>query len=204
MILFALIVSAPSDAAAQTSECIARLRALGHGVEAAEQPVSSNPGCRIEEPVRLSAVRLSSNEGASIRFSNQPLLACRFADSLARWLNELVAPLIKGDLGVEIIEAQTGSGFECRARNHELTARLSAHGEGLALDIVSFRLTDGSLLRVEKDPSPAHRRALQSLRTAACGWFTTVLGPGSDAAHASHLHVDSQPHGKTGSYRICQ
>jgi hypothetical protein len=39
---------------------------------------------------------------------------------------------------------------------------------------------------------------------AACGWFTTILGPGSDPAHADHLHVDIQQHGSSDRYRICQ
>ena len=42
------------------------------------------------------------------------------------------------------------------------------------------------------------------IRVAACGWFTTVLGPGSDAAHAEHLHVDILQHGSSDRYRICQ
>jgi hypothetical protein len=32
--------------------------------------------------------------------------------------------------------------------------------------------------------------------------FTTVLGPGSDAAHAHHLHVDLAR--RRGGYRMCQ
>jgi hypothetical protein len=42
------------------------------------------------------------------------------------------------------------------------------------------------------------------LRTSACGYFTTVLGPGADAAHASHYHFDLGVHGKSGNYRICK
>jgi hypothetical protein len=42
------------------------------------------------------------------------------------------------------------------------------------------------------------------VRQAACGWFTTVLGPGSDEAHHDHLHVDIQQHGSSDRYRICQ
>ena len=38
----------------------------------------------------------------------------------------------------------------------------------------------------------------------ACGYFTTVLGPGSDPAHADHLHFNSALHGATPNYRICQ
>jgi hypothetical protein len=39
---------------------------------------------------------------------------------------------------------------------------------------------------------------------AGCGWFTTVLGPGSDEAHANHIHVDILQHGSSNHYRIFQ
>jgi hypothetical protein len=45
---------------------------------------------------------------------------------------------------------------------------------------------------------------LHTMRQASCGWFTTVLGPGSDAAHAEHFHFDILRHGASDTYRICQ
>jgi hypothetical protein len=46
---------------------------------------------------------------------------------------------------------------------------------------------------------------LDVIRKPACGWFTTVLGPGSpDNLHESHLHVDMQQHGSGESYTLCQ
>ena len=40
------------------------------------------------------------------------------------------------------------------------------------------------------------------MRTAACGWFTTVLGPGSDGYHEDHIHVDLAV--RVSGYRLCQ
>ncbi|MFL4994931.1 MAG: extensin family protein [Microvirga sp.] len=54
--------------------------------------------------------------------------------------------------------------------------------------------------KCEAVPDPT----LAAVRMAACGWFTTILGPGSDPAHADHLHVDIQQHGSSDRYRICQ
>jgi hypothetical protein len=48
------------------------------------------------------------------------------------------------------------------------------------------------------------RNLIRTLRTTACGYFTTILGPGSNASHADHLHFDLGLHGKTGNYRICE
>jgi hypothetical protein len=42
------------------------------------------------------------------------------------------------------------------------------------------------------------------LRTSACGYFTTVLGPGSNEAHKNHFHFDLALHGRSDNYRICE
>jgi hypothetical protein len=36
-------------------------------------------------------------------------------------------------------------------------------------------------------------RFQRAVRKAACGPFTTVLGPGSDAYHDDHMHFDTKP-----------
>ena len=40
------------------------------------------------------------------------------------------------------------------------------------------------------------------MRQSACARFTTVLGPGSDKDHETHLHVDLAE--RRGGYRMCQ
>jgi hypothetical protein len=190
----------PSEAAS----CLAHLKAAGFDVEAAEPPSHSNERCRIEVPVRLKAVPVSARPGAMVRLSDQPLLACRFADPFGRWVGELVAPVVAGVHKTDLTNVRTGPGFECRNRNGAATGKLSAHAEGLAIDISGFELANGSTLRIKPEGDGSPDLALAALRTAACGWFTTVLGPGSDAAHGDHLHVDVQRHGSSDRYRICQ
>jgi hypothetical protein len=112
--------------------------------------------------------------------------------------------VVAGTLGKELKSVRTGPGFECRYRNRATTGKLSAHAEGLAVDIAGFDLADGSAVRVEPDGDNGPNPALAAVRTAACGWFTTVLGPGSDAAHQDHLHVDIIRHGSSDRYRICE
>ncbi len=48
------------------------------------------------------------------------------------------------------------------------------------------------------------RDLVHALRMTACGYFTTVLGPGADAAHEAHFHFDFGIHGATPNYRICE
>ena len=115
-----------------------------------------------------------------------------------------MAPLVVGRLGSDVTAVRTGPGYECRQRNHEESAKLSAHAIGLAVDIASFEVANGTTLAVKPDDDGRARAIVAALRTAACGWFTTVLGPGSDSAHAEHLHVDIMKHGSSDRYRICQ
>src|SRR5918998_4737319 len=155
-------------------------------------------------PVRLKGIPVPSRPGTMVRLDDQPVLACRFAKSFGQWLGELVAPVVVGSLNTELKSVHTGPGFECRNRNRAATGKLSAHAEGLAIDIAAFELANGSILRIGPEPDIPPEPALDALRKAACGWFTTILGPGSDAAHADHLHVDMQQHGSSDRYRICQ
>jgi hypothetical protein len=189
---------------AEPDPCLTQLKAAGFDIEVAEQPSTTNELCRIDVPVRLKAVPVRSRPGAMVRLGAQPILACRFADRFGHWVGDLVAPLVAGSLNTELKSIQTGPGFECRNRNGAATGKLSAHAEGLAIDIAAFELASGSTLRVKPDGETPPNPAFTALRTAACGWFTTILGPGSDAAHADHLHVDVQQHGSSDRYRICQ
>jgi hypothetical protein len=132
------------------------------------------------------------------------VLACRFAGQLGHWIGDLVAPLVAGIKDTDLKAVRTGPGFECRNRNRAPSGKLSAHAEGLAIDIAGFELADGATLRIKEETGIAPDPTLAALRTAACGWFTTILGPGSDEAHHDHLHVDIERHGSSDHYRICQ
>jgi hypothetical protein len=200
-------IPAKADAqpAAQALDtCLAGLKAAGFDVVAAEPPQVSNELCRIEVPVRLKAVPVPTKHETVVRLTQQPILACRFADRFGHWLGDLVAPLVAGIKGAGLKAVYTGPGFECRNRNRSATGKLSAHAEGLAIEVAGFELANGSTLQIGSEVGGTPDPALAALRTAACGWFTTILGPGSDEAHHDHLHVDIQQHGSSGHYRICQ
>jgi hypothetical protein len=82
------------------------------------------------------------------------------------------------------------------------------HAFGIALDIRGFELADGEQVLIAPpdgaDRAAPERAFLDGLRTSACGYFTTVLGPGSDPHHEDHLHVDLASHGSSAHYRICE
>jgi hypothetical protein len=184
--------------------CLDRLGAAGIEFEAVTLLPAAKPGCAIETPVRLKAVKLAPRWRTSIDLPDEPTLSCRFGERFGHWLRDLVAPLIAGELAVELKAIRTGPGYECRNRNRAEPGKISAHASGLAVDVASFELANGRTLAIKPNGDEHLRATVDAIRVAACGWFTTVLGPGSDAAHADHMHVDILQHGSSDRYRICQ
>jgi hypothetical protein len=184
--------------------CLDRLDAAGIEFESITLPPASKAGCAIDTPVRLKAIKLAPRWRTSIRLPDEPTLSCRFGERFGHWLRDLVAPLIAGELAVELKSVHTGPGYECRNRNRAEAGKISAHASGLAADVASFELANGRTLTVKPDGDEHMRATFAAIRVAACGWFMTVLGPGSDAAHADHMHVDIMQHGSSDRYRICQ
>ena len=119
---------------------------------------------------------------------------------------DVAIPVVRDQEDKALTALSTGPGFECRSRNGDTTAKISEHASGNAVDIDQIVLADKSRIAISQvaNTSDPHYRMLMALRTSACGYFTTVLGPGSNAAHASHYHLDLGVHGKSGNYRICE
>ena len=159
----------------------------------------------VEQPVRLRSIARGRER---LEFVETPVLACGFATVLTRWLAQIAIPTAPYDFGQPIARILVGPGYACRPRDQQPGAELSVHGFGIALDIRGFELADGEQVMIEPPQGsdrPAPQRAfLDGLRTSACGYFTTVLGPGSDPFHADHLHVDLASHGSSDRYRICE
>lgn len=196
---------APSAAEAggpSLASCLAELRQLG-AEAVAEESVETERGCRIANPVRLVSLRSGKDR---VVFSGPPKLDCRFAVAAARWFADVVSPLARHHLGQPVARIHVGPGYVCRGRNGARGGKLSEHAFGNAIDIVALTLAGGTRLPISDDPVATGRRKafFAAMRTSACGYFTTVLGPGSNAAHADHYHVDLGKHGKTGNYRICE
>ena len=66
------------------------------------------------------------------------------------------------------------------------------------MDVLAFRFAR----RVVGLEGQDNAATLASLRASACSRFSTVLGPGSDAYHASDLHLDLQR--RPRGYKLCQ
>jgi hypothetical protein len=159
--------------------------------------------CTLEGAVKLLGVE---TEFGSVSISGEPTLLCSFARQFAGWVGDVGAPLTLAYTGQRLAVIETGPGFICRTRYDRDDEVLSEHAKGNAIDIAAFVLADQTRIPVRNDPSDSamSRDLIRTLRTTACGYFTTILGPGSNASHADHLHFDLGLHGKTANYRICE
>jgi hypothetical protein len=173
-----------------------------------KQRPPSDPACQVADPVTVEALAVRNAEGpGSIAFEPPVTVSCALATTLAQWLDDSLQPLARGHFGKDLTSLRVGGGHECRRRNRSTAGPLSEHATGRALDIFAFAAggerAGGIKVVVEKPEGLVQTRFLQAVRHSACGAFATSLGPGSDAAHANHLHVDIQAR-RSASTRFCQ
>jgi hypothetical protein len=112
--------------------------------------------------------------------------------SVERWMTRSVQPAARAYFGSRVVEIRQIASYGCRTRNSRGVA-MSEHAFGNALDVAAFRLADGREVNVYRHwwrGPPAARAFLQAAFAGACAEFYTVLGPGSDAYHANHFHLD--------------
>ncbi len=171
--------------------CRTRLTQLGAVFKEAT-PVINDQGCNMPHPIEMSRMT------EKIDIAPGVVLNCATAETAARFIRDVASPAAKAEFGAEIKSIAQASGFVCRPRNG--TTKLSEHAFGNALDIASFTLTNGTVVAVEPAPPPKNEKFLRAVRNAACGPFKTVLGPGSNADHALHLHFDLAPRRNGGTY----
>jgi len=163
-------------------------------------------GCSVAEPVEISALSIRvGTQGARHRVDLQPpvTLACDMATAVAAWIETSLQPLARGHYGRDLSALRVGGGHECRRRNRRAEGPLSEHATGRALDVFALAIGPSSeRLLLEMGKPAGHEAFLTALRHSACGAFLTALGPGSDATHVDHLHIDIQA--RRPSSRFCQ
>lgn len=122
------------------------------------------------------------------------------------WIATAVQPAAIAWFGQGIREIRTAGAYACRRRNHQANARLSEHAFGNAIDIMSFVFNDGNVVTVKGGwrGSEQEQGFLRDVFHGACQRFKTVLGPGSDALHYDHFHLDLARHDARGQRRYCK
>ena len=182
--------------------CLLALSMLGTDFQ--ERPAITDPddpACGIARPVHIRQViaGVTLEGGADMR--------CDTARALALWTSQFLRPAAAALPGApRLTGMQTGTTYDCRTRigTGDATPDLSEHAQGAAIDIAAFLLDGTEPLPVSPrtgtgDLPEAFQRAA---RGSACLFFTTVLGPGSNAAHDDHLHLDVIA--RNGGWRLCE
>jgi hypothetical protein len=159
-------------------------------------PIAQPNSCDAIDLVKLSAVNIDKRR---VTLTPPVTLRCPMATALARWMREDVAPAAAA-LGSPFAGFSNFDSFECRGRNRVAGARTSEHGRANAIDLRAVLLADGRKLDLtDRDVSKDFREAVKA---SACERFSTVLGPGSDAYHEDHIHLDLAE--RRGGYKMCQ
>ena len=180
--------AAPTDCDAQLAK-VAGFRPLGTLVAPGE--------CGAPDAVLLDSLLMA--DGTKVTIAPPATLRCAMAAEVVQWVRDDVAPAAM-KLGAPLREIENLGSYECRGRDRVRGATLSEHGRANALDVHSFKLANGMRIVLADPRAPVDFR--NAIRQAACARFATVLGPGSDAEHAEHVHLDLAP--RRNNYKLCE
>ena len=133
-------------------------------------------------------------------------LGCPMVAWTDDWIASAVQPAAIAWFGQGVKEIRTAGSYACRRRNHNANARLSEHAFGNAIDVMSFVMNDGYVVTVKGGwrGTEQEQSFLRDVFHGACQRFKTVLGPGSDALHYDHFHLDLAHHDARGQRRYCK
>jgi hypothetical protein len=159
-------------------------------------PINDGGSCRIDHPVKV--LGFSGN----ITMKPAATLSCDMALAFASWTKDELAPSARRRYWSGVDTIHQGSSYSCRRIAG--TAVASEHSKGNALDVMRIELKNGRDIKVEKQGLFAFRARglLKTVRADGCDYFTTVLGPGYNAAHADHFHFDIKE--RRNGYRACR
>ncbi len=182
-----------SEPGPEAAACIERLTMSGMRFE--KRPPVREDECKIDNAVLVSGL---PND---VQLSTGSLMECSLAEALTRWSNDVVLPKAKEHLEAGVKKISIGTSYQCR--DQRSGTKLSEHAFGNAVDVMGIEFDKRAPLTIKTHDEGSPEEAFQSaIRKEACSIFTTVLGPGADADHSDHLHLDMR--GRKGDYRICQ
>lgn len=177
--------------------CLSELTTLGARFTRAD-PVEEGQNCGIAQPVRVDEILPGLSLGGAV-------IRCQTAAGLAHWLKATVQPALGvARPGRAITRVIPGTTYACRLRNSASSGTISEHALGNAFDVAAFELDNGETIEMKPraDDHTLEGAFQKAITAGACLYFTTVLAPGSDASHETHMHADIRA--REGGYRICQ
>ncbi|PSH69592.1 extensin [Phyllobacterium brassicacearum] len=166
--------------------CRTQLKRLGVVFQERE-PINDGGVCRIDHPLRVSGF-----SSGRIKLKPSATLNCQMTLAFARWVKGDLSPSTRLRYLSGINTIHQASSYSCRTMSNQRGRSMSEHSKGNALDIAKITLNNGRDIKVQKPGFFAFRQRglLNSVRSDACDYFTTVLGPGYDRFHRDHFHFD--------------
>lgn len=157
--------------------------------------------CGAQRPFEMAA----AGDG-SVALVPPALVVCPMVPQINEWVTNVAARAAYQHLRSPLVALKVAASYSCRAMNNVDGANLSEHGHANAIDISGFVMGDGRVVTVKGgwNGRPEEQAFLRDVRSGSCQAFTTVLGPGFNAEHADHFHLDLARHGKDGLKRICK
>jgi len=175
-----------------------QVRIAGKLAVLASSPSISGPGdCGAVDVVRLEAI--IQPDRTQVAVSPPATLRCTMAEALAQWVREDLTPAV-AQLGGTPRALDNYASYDCRGRNRIAGARISQHGLANAIDVRGVHLSNGRF--ADFTDRSLSRTFREGVRQSVCARFTTILGPGSDGHHETHIHMDLAE--RRGGYRLCQ
>ncbi len=169
--------------------------------------------CHVQSPYQVTALSVG---GRQVELSSPATLNCEMATALGRWVDR-VSAYTEAMFNQPVSGISIGTSYYCRPRNNVEGADVSEHGFANAADVTGFTLKDGTRISLPADwPKPGEyqdhpggkpdyaARTMSHAHDAACGFFTTVLGPEANALHRDHIHVDLGCHGHACTMKMCE
>jgi hypothetical protein len=161
-----------------------------------EEPIEPFGQCSVQHPLNVTSL------GSGVGIAPQATLNCRTAEQLALWARDVLMPEAREMLGATPTKVVHASTYVCRTRNNEPGAKLSEHAHANAVDIRAIAFAEREPLDIaDRDRTSSDGAFQAAIRAGSCAHFTTVLGPRSNAAHATHFHFDMAE--RRGGYRLC-
>lgn len=180
----------PSLNVGNNGACLEELRRSGVQLQLVPDQ-TEDAACILDHAVRVS--------GPDAVFKQPFMSTCSLARALRAFEHEELQALAQEFFKQGVASLRHLGTYNCRpVRGHSLW--LSEHAYANAIDVASFKLTDGTEIVVERDwkGSGPKSQFLHRVAQSACRHFRRVVTPNADRYHFNHLHFDN------GLFPACQ
>jgi hypothetical protein len=181
------------------AQCRALLAEAGAG-DVPAPPRSNGTDCGYADGMRLTG------DGRTVGFAPAGLItSCPVAAALVLFERDVLQPAAQRHFGQRVSIIDHAGSYSCRRMYGRNEGAFSEHATADALDIIGFRLADGTRISVVRDWESAGPKGqfLRNVRDGSCRLFATILSPDYNTAHADHLHLDQAERGKIG-WSLCR